>query len=72
LKNSLLTKESVYKAGLVKRVWIPKKDPNKLRPLGIPIVLDRALQALVVMALDPVIEQESDIHSYGSRRYRGT
>jgi retron-type reverse transcriptase len=31
-----------------------------MRPLGIPIILDRALQRLVQMALDPVVEEMSD------------
>jgi RNA-directed DNA polymerase len=51
---------------------IPKPDSEELRPLGIPTIMDRALQNLVKLALDPIIEEISDLHSYGSRKYRGT
>lgn len=72
LKIALLEKEENYQAGLIKRVWIPKPNSSELRPLGIPTMLDRALQTLVVFALDPIVEQISDLHSYGSRKFRGT
>ena len=68
----MLSKEGDYKVGLVKRVWIPKPNSSQLRPLGIPTITDRALQALILLALDPIVEQNSDLHSYGSRKYRGT
>jgi retron-type reverse transcriptase len=35
-------------------------------------MIDRALQELIKMGLDPIIEQESDLHSYGFRKFRGT
>jgi RNA-directed DNA polymerase len=72
LKQSLLAKESTYKVGLVKRVWIPKPNSSELRPLGIPTLLDRALQTLVMFALDPIVEHISDLYSFGSRKYKGT
>jgi RNA-directed DNA polymerase len=59
-----------YKPGLVKRVWIPKPNSNKLRPLGLPIITDRALQTLVALVLDPVVEEISDKYSYGFRKFR--
>lgn len=37
----------------VRRVWIPKPGTNEQRPLGIPTIKDRALQALVKMVLEP-------------------
>jgi RNA-directed DNA polymerase len=37
----------------VRRVWIPKPGRNEKRPLGIPVIRDRARQALVRMALEP-------------------
>ena len=41
------------KAKAVRRVWIPKPGKTEKRPLGIPTMYDRALQALVKLALEP-------------------
>jgi RNA-directed DNA polymerase len=67
-----MMREGNYKASQIRRVWIEKANSSKLRPLGIPTVLDRTLQTLVTFALDPIVEQDSDLHSYGSRKFRGT
>lgn len=64
----LLRKRSKTKPLL--RIYIPKKD-GSLRFLGIPVILDRARQALWNLALIPVIESTSDPVSYGFRPYRG-
>jgi len=37
-----------------------------------PNMIDRALQELIKMAVDPIIEQKSDLYSYGFRKFRGT
>lgn len=58
-----------YKASPIKRVWIIKKS-GKLRPLGIPTIEDRALQHLVNLVLEPIVEMTSDSHSFGFRPYR--
>lgn len=51
----------------LRRVWIPKKGTNEQRPLGIPTLHDRALQALVKLALEPEWEAKFEPNSYGFR-----
>ncbi|MBO0794825.1 MAG: reverse transcriptase N-terminal domain-containing protein, partial [Ktedonobacteraceae bacterium] len=57
---------SLWKAKPAKRVYIPKAN-NKLRPLGIPVVVDRCLQAMVKNALEPAWEARFEGSSYGFR-----
>ena len=52
-----------YRASPLKRVWIPKENSNEMRPLGIPTLIDRAVQAVYHMAIDHIVEEQSDTNS---------
>jgi RNA-directed DNA polymerase len=55
------------KVSPTRRVWIPKPGTEEKRPLGIPTIKDRALQALVKLALEPEWEARFEPNSYGFR-----
>src|SRR5260370_4663845 len=57
-----------WRAKPVRRVYIPKKsDSSKRRPLGIPTIMDRCLQAMVKNELEPAWESRFEGSSYGFR-----
>jgi RNA-directed DNA polymerase len=60
-----------YKPLPLRRIYIPKShDKTKFRPLSIPTMRDRAMQALYLLALEPIAETTGDPNSYGVRQER--
>jgi RNA-directed DNA polymerase len=64
-------KEEKYEPSAVRRVYIPKPGSRERRPLGIPTVADRTVQAGVRQVIEPIFEREFMDCSYGFRPRRG-
>jgi RNA-directed DNA polymerase len=70
-KISRALRRNEYQPAAVKRVWIPKPGSKEKRPLGIPTVRDRVVQAALRHMLEPIFERDFAEHSYGFRPQRG-
>ena len=73
--KSYIMKPEGYQAQPVRRVYLLRyaQSNGKIRPEGciaVPTITDRCLQALVNLVLEPLVEMNSDKHSYGFRKYR--
>jgi RNA-directed DNA polymerase len=67
LAHEIMSNPLPPKAQPVRRVWIPKPGKDEKRPLGIPVMADRARQELAKMALEPEWEAKFEPNSYGFR-----
>jgi len=59
-----------YNPHLLRRVWIPKPGKDEKRPLGIPAVIDRIVQEVLRIIIEPIMEAQFFKHSYGFRPMR--
>ena len=70
MRAALTLSDKGYRAKPLRRIYIPKPQSSKMRPLSIPTMYDRAMQALYAMALMPWAETTADKTSFGFRMKR--
>ncbi len=72
MQAAISLKRLDYKTQPLKRIYIPKKQKGKLRPLSIPSMKCRGMQALHLLSLEPIAETIADKNAYGFRQLRST
>ncbi len=60
-------REGTYRPKAVRQVLIPKRQPGKFRPLGIPCIRDRVAQTSALLVLEPIFEADLQPEQYGYR-----
>lgn len=70
--KAIVERPKEYRAKPLRRVMIPKPGRKEMRKLGIPTLTDRMVQAVYLLAVDPVVEIKSDMNSFGFRKFRST
>lgn len=70
MRAALSLTDRQYRAQPLRRIYIPKPGKTTKRPLSIPTMYDRAMQALYALALQPIAETTADPRSFGFRLFR--
>ena len=70
MRAALSLTDHQYHAQPLRRIYIPKPGKTTKRPISIPTMHDRAMQALYALALQPIAETTADTRSFGFRFYR--
>ncbi len=70
MRAALSLTDTQYHAQPLRRIYIPKPGKDTKRPISIPTMYDRAMQALYGLALQPIAETTADSRSFGFRLFR--